>query len=609
MADFTLAQIGETSGSPVSPQPGVASGASNQALSFVHNVGSALFGQFAEQRKAQAEADMESQTNKAVSRFAQQQMHIADLVDQGRLSSQEARMRMRYNLTRASADNPDLYEAFADTHKQVVGTAGMGKVAAEGTEQEQAFFQAQRQATKDGWVVQGMSQEQAAQATAAWQQFNLEQQMIDAEQSAIALQRAEIGLVTDRIQQQSARVSLSTSQINLQQKREEQRARQHISSMADHYSVRLRTKFDTWQGAVERGELDAVEAARMMDEEWLTIQSTVAEAGRAADSSYLSNVVAPMERLYTMKRGYITGEIPADVMNEQTELAIAQQSAMIMANPDDVQVIATSRLVGQGGNVALVGPLTDVATRNIGKNRNPEGRPADLTDPGAQEGTDQYIGVLKNSIQRANRGSVLGGEATLEEIDTNINQVLKGVGIYGAAVDNPRDFNAVVNLIASDDYGEYVERHGTRIQRENAGNARAILEEKFDAVVRPLIAQEWRNAEELTYELFDPTRPFGNLGYGAVGIQTTNMGVTRPTPSIIRPFFDGNSVRFVISDDSASDNPRVQQKLNDLNSRVAPVMQRLIKMGAHLEGHRDYQRVYEGNYAQLFGDAGTGQQD
>ncbi len=283
----------------------------------------------------------------------------------------------------------------------------------------------------------------------------------------------------------------------------------------------------------------------------------------------------------------------AAVYESLSENAIARQAVNITGDPETARILATSRLVGQAGNLALTGPLTEVAIGAVSRNSDERQRPSDLTDPSTEEGSRQYLQILRDSVSRANTGGFIGDrEGAEDEVRVNINQVLRGLGTYGSMVDNPQQLNNVVEFLTSDDYGEYVESHGTRINQENASSAREVIQVQFDEVVRPLISEEWRNATESLVPA---------LG-GALG-GTSAVG-EEPTPSVIRPFFTGTGVRFVKGPSDTS--VPVDGKLRDLNRRVAPVLNRLIRLGAHLEGHRDYQRVYESNYAQLFGDAGTG---
>lgn len=591
MADFTLAQIGGQPTSAQQPQQAVQqpSGAV-AALNFAQGVGASLFESFAENRQQ----EQMTQANEAVSRFSRQQLEIANAVDRGDLTSQQARMRMRANYASAIANNPNLTTDYAKAHSTILGTAGLGKVAAEGTEQEQQFMAVQAEATSKGWVTAGMSSEDAQEATYAYMQFQRDQQMIDAEQNQLALQRARIGLESDRVGLASARVGLGTAQINqqraqlsLQEDRARLRSQEASGSMADAASTRLRTKFNTIQQQVEAGSLDPVEATQMMDEEWLVIQSEVSRMGQGAGSEYVNNLIAPIRSFYEVKRGYVTGETDAETMQALSQNALARQTLNITGDPEVARVLATSQIVGAAGSTALSGPLTRIALDQVDRNSNPQARPADLTDPTAEAGTGRYLEMINESMG-SEREEVQG------EVQTNINQILRGLGSYGSMVENPRELNQVVNFLAGDQYGSWVAQNGTAINAENAAAAREVVQVQFDEVVRPLIAEEWRNASQLTYAVPDPARP-------------ETAGQTESVTSAIRPFFTGNGVRFVPAD-SVQMNPRLRAKINQLNREVAPVVNRLVRMGAHLEGTRDYQRIYESNYAGLFGDAGTGQE-
>tara|TARA_B100000929_G_C15511743_1_gene421134 strand:+ start:17171 stop:18946 length:1776 start_codon:yes stop_codon:yes gene_type:complete len=591
MADFTLAQIGGAPTSAQQPQQAVQqpSGAV-AALDFVQDIGTSLFESFAENRQ---EKKVE-QANEAVSRFSRQQLEIAQAVDRGDMTSQQARMRMRANYASAIANNPNLTTDYAKAHSTILGTAGLGKVAAEGTEQEQQFMAVQSEATMKGWVTSGMSAEDAQDATYAYMQFQREQQMIDAEQNQLGLQRARIGLEADRVGLASARVGLGTAQINqqraqisLQEDRARIRSQEASGSMADAAATRLRTKFNTIQQQVEAGSLDPVEATQMMDEEWLVIQSEVSRIGQGAGSEYVNNLVAPLRDFYQVKRGYVTGETDAETMEAVAANALARQTVNITGDPETARIIATSQLVGAAGNLSLQGPLNRIALDQVDRNSNPQARPADLTDPTNEAATGSYLNMLKEGM-----GS--DREDVQQEVQTNINQVLRGLGSYGSMVENPRELNQVADFLAGDQYGSWVSQNGTAINAENAAAAREVVQVQFDEVVRPLIAEEWRNASQLTYAVPDPARP-------------ETAGQTESVTSSIRPFFTGNGVRFVPAD-SVQMNPRLRAKINDLNRTVAPVVNRLVRMGAHLEGTRDYQRIYESNYAGLFGDAGTGQE-
>ena len=544
-------------------------------------------------RAAEAKAEQETLEQSMTGRFTRQQLQIAEAVDTGELSSQEARMRMRANLSAALADNPALTDAFTAAHSNVLETAGMGKVAAEGTEQEQAFFKTQDQAIQNGWVTQSMNQEQAREATFAYMQFQREQQKIDAEQNQLALLRARVGLQADRVQLGTARINQEAAALRLGEQKAQISAQTSAGSMADAGLTRIRTKAQDLRTQVENGNLAREEAVQLLDSEWLAISSSVKSIGAEAGGEYVNNLISPSEDIYNAYRGWITGETETATLEAISNNAIARQTTALTGDPTVARLVATSNLFKQNANLALQGPIVREALKAVEQNGNESGRPVDLTNPENQVGTQQYLQMLRDGVTRANTGSFLSNpEETQAEVRVNVNNVLKGVENYGNLVDSPRELNDVTQFLASDEFGRYVEQNGTAINQDSLGGARNVFEAQFDEVVRPLIAEEWRNASVTT---------------SAVGRSAFlgTEGEQEAAPSLIRPFFSNGGVRFVIADD-ASSSTRLEARIRTLNNRVAPVVNRLVKLGAHLEGHRDYQRIYESNYAQLFGDAGTG---
>tara|TARA_R100000687_G_scaffold83663_2_gene88255 strand:+ start:813 stop:2585 length:1773 start_codon:yes stop_codon:yes gene_type:complete len=585
LADFSLAQIGEASGG-ASPQPAVQQpNPVTAAVQFASGVGSSLFSAMQDT----AEAEKETAANKAVTRFSKQQMQIAELVDQGRMSSQEGRMRMRRNLIKAGGDNPNLSQAFSDAHKAVIGTAGMGKVAAEGTEQEQAFFAAQEAATKDGFVLPDMTQVEAEHATIQWQKFQKYQSDLELESKEQSLRNARQSFQTGQITQQTARITQESALLTLEQKKTEKRSWDALTGMADGASFRFKNIAADLQQKVENNQMSREEATQRLDEEWQILSSNAREIGRGADPARVNALLTPMENLYNLRRGYLTGETQKEVVDAGVDLELSRLSAVISGDPQNAPVLALSKIVGEN-NPGLVVELNNVAQRALRMNSRPDGKSADVTDSEEAESMSGYFRNLEGAIRNANTGN-LRDEGTPDEINNNLNHILDSVGVHGAAIESPEDLTLAVNFFSSDDYGQYVEQNGTALNRERARQARITVQEQYENVVKPLVAEEWRNASQLTMAVPDPTRP-------------ETAGQTEAISGRIRPFFAGGSFEFTAID--GANDRQTQAKIRDLNKRVAPIVERLVKAGAHLEGHRDYQRIYEANYSSLFGEPGTG---
>ena len=79
---------------------------------------------------------------------------------------------------------------------------------------------------------------------------------------------------------------------------------------------------------------------------------------------------------------------------------------------------------------------------------------------------------------------------------------------------------------------------------------------------------------------------------------TNNETVTEAT-SVIKPTFTGAGVTFIAQPGSSN---AIRIKAKDLNQKVAPVLNRLIRMSAHLAGGTNYKSVYDQNYSAIFGE-------
>jgi hypothetical protein len=103
-----------------------------------------------------------------------------------------------------------------------------------------------------------------------------------------------------------------------------------------------------------------------------------------------------------------------------------------------------------------------------------------------------------------------------------------------------------------------------------------------------LVKKEYDDAIKLTRQ------PVQNPKTGMIDSQET---VTEASANI-KPVFTGAGITFMAVD--GSDNA-TKSKAKDLNAKVAPVMNRLIRMGAHLDGNQNYREVYNNQYAAVFG--------
>ena len=147
MGVFDTSNVNQQWGTAVSPAAGVAD---KSTLAGFETASSLLSLGLNISQDAQAKKKQEA-ISSATNSFAQQQLNVANAIDRGELSSAEGRRRMRTNASKALASGLD-FKAVKEVQSGLVSTAGLGKVAAEGTEQEQRLIKLESDAFQAGFI-------------------------------------------------------------------------------------------------------------------------------------------------------------------------------------------------------------------------------------------------------------------------------------------------------------------------------------------------------------------------------------------------------------------------------------------------------------------------
>ncbi|SPF82137.1 The actual alignment was detected with superfamily member TIGR01709: [Pseudomonas phage GP100] len=598
MADFTT-NVSDQAGAMPQPAQPVQDRSSLIALQGLSDIGGKLLSVGAaaiQQTQAKAQQDA---LNQVVGGFAQKQLAIANAVDTNQIPSQEGRMRMRANYTEAITNNPGLTSVLAKTQKELVTTAGLGSVVAEGTEQEKMALGLQKEAMSAGWIKLDASPAEAAAGAQAYTQFKRHQADIDAQQNQlsldsaqIGLQRAKIGLATDRIQQVTAGYQQQSSRMSLEENVRKQRSQLAVGGMADSYFFKFNQDLDEIQKQKEANQITPQEAVQLADKSFAVIQQAINLTGRDAGGDYVSNLTAPLKGLYDNRKQFLTGEIDKNTLENQNAVLLGKSKLNLLGNPKMAEVTALSNLLGPS-TLALLPEVNNTVVDYLGRNANPAptSKPADVLPDRAEDkqAVGTYFGVLKSNMGSYNS---LQGEQkarTAEELNANITNVLKSIDVHSLTVNNPSDYNQVTDLIASPEYGKFV-KEGGGIHAEAAENAKNILQSQYMDKVLPVLRQEFEKAQVDTSGL---ARGLGGIEGGAM-MPATPVAAT----SQIKPVFSGGGVTFRADPEAST---VMKNKAKDLNSNVAKVINKLLRMDAHLNGDTDYKGSYDRNFEVIFG--------
>lgn len=587
MADFST-QVQEVAGSPSArPVQPAASPSIAPTVELASKVGGSLIGAFLKADADQKDVDRQKATNSNLELFSQQQLKLANAVDTGQMTSAEARMRQRANYTAAIANNPSLIGQFADIQKSLTTTAGLAKNVADGTEAEQMDLANQKSASAAGWIPPTATPAQRTQATNEYLRFQKSQEELGAATKQLTYTRSQIGLQTDRIQQSSALVSLQSAKISLQEKQQEQTANIALGNLTDAYSSKFASNLQQIAMDVQSGKITQEEGLQRADAQHQTVMQVASQVGQNASGGRLGSLTAPMTEMYQNYKDHISGKVTQELLDRNVTLATGKQKMMILADDEAAKVVATSQLLGAAGP-ALMPAMSQQVVRIMGKNMDATTAPANPHPDTPSEKADNrtYLNTVKAGLTQLNSGGLNNNVQAKQEIALHANQVLKGVNAYSMAVEDPSNYNDVVNFLASPEYGKFASTQGG-VPADQAVQAKQVLQQQYEQAVVPLLKKEYDTA---TVNTPSSTGPRSTTG----GLQSVNA------TSAIKPQFTGSGIVFMV-DPSAGNRSDAQLKAKGLNERVAPILNNLIRMTAHLGGNQNYEKAFKDNYASIFG--------
>ena len=591
MADFTTSYLGGPSGSPVSPQTPVVDESSLVTLDFLGDAAAALGGvatNYAEikreQQKAELAAQIQAQQDQAISNFSRDQLKLVDAVDMGDLSSSEARMRMRANLSRYIADNPALAADLGKAHTSVIKSTGLGDVVYEGTQAEQQQLMVENEAVKAGWIRPDMAEIDKAAGTEAYLNFKRSLDLLEGQTKKLALQKAQVTLTTAGISQQTAKLKLSEQQNKVQ-------SQAAVAQASSAYTVKLSNDMEQIKGRLDRNEITREQALMEADQNFFQVSNVLSQVGDRAGSEYLNNIGKPLQMQYENYRKYFSGELTKEALDNDNSIAIGLQTKNALGDPQIAKVAAVSKIL-PNANLVTLDTVNNRVVNFLDRGSNGETKPNDVLpdvpeDKAALEG---YFGLMSDAMSKVNNKTARDIEETRVEINTNLNDILRGVDVYSPTAANTSDYKSVIDFIAKPEVGKFVTSQGGFQDNQAAFRAAEALQFQYDTVLIPLVQEAYQRSKtsgEAVVSYYGRTEVPGIKGQ-------------KSTKDVIKPQFIGSGVTFV-ADPGVTDS-FTRRKVKELNETVAPILNKMIRTQAHLSGNMDYKSVYQSQYEQkVFG--------
>lgn len=583
MANFNTVDQGAPLGSSVTPRNPVV----DQSMASVLGVAGTLAqgaatayqeGVVRSERMAIREAELQAKVNTgtAVSRLTGQLSTIANAVEAGEMKPSEAGVRKRAILSSMQAENP----IDAENLMQAFNAFGQdaGAISKTGTEDFQIQKDRYKEATMAGYVKPWMSSDQKTEATENYFNKKLLTEQLQEQQKRLALLNEQASL-------QGKGLSNAKSQIELDQARLQLQQRSTIKQVADASMPEFRNNMRSYIEQAKQPGADKTAIQQAMAAEFQTLQAAVSSLGADAGGEYASNLFAPFKAIYDSSVAFASGKITEQAYQTEVDTRIGLQSLNLTGDPADARTLAILKMV-PGASTNLSISIDQLAKGKSTLAKNSEGQdgsrvlPANPYDTAEADSYSNYLKYIGDRAKESVSGTMVGGEDAQKDLDHHMSMVIKGGATYANTVENPQDMKLLADFVASDSFGAYVAKKGGV-----PGDA------KTKEAVTYLFQQEYIGQAEkaIKNEFTRATVSRVGEGKGARG------GATAPAPEKIELVYSGGTAMFKAKAGSEKD-VMVQTVTKDLNKNVAPLVNRLTRISAHLQGDRNYKAAFDTIY-------------
>jgi hypothetical protein len=511
---------------------------------------------------AEQEAIELSQSNEALAQFTNQMLSLGDMARTTKgANTTKLRSKASQDLQAFIKNNPALREEALKIFGKVTSTAGMGKALGEGTAEEKQQATLESDAAKSGFITSSMSEEERDQGLRNYQRIQQSNATLD----NLAKERAKI-----KDEDDAAKRAL------------ERKSKLALTEFFRASTQSMSQKIDRILIDVNAGTLSSEEAELRLNELQESVGSMASQIGAHAGSDFIGVQTSAFNKMMTNARGVLQGTMSSQRAINLNNLEKNKNELEMMEDPELAQFVTLSRLLGHQNSVLMQSTGNAIVTRKIQEIEDkdkPEPNP--FAEPEVSK--EAYSVVLEN-IKEFSGGVRDFNEQDIEALDTSLNRILEGVNIYQLAAKSPKDFKAVVSFLGSPQVGKYIEQSGGMLPENYRAASEAIKAGYMDDVGQ-LIREEYLN--------------------GRSTIQKLIGGDVLPTVDLFDVNTSGGQISFHLNPEiakglSISQRGRLTQKASDLNRKLSPIVNEMVRVGAHLEGGTNYSQFLEDNLSSVF---------
>lgn len=498
----------------------------------------------------------------------------ADAIDQG-MSRAEALTRLRKDTNEWMSNNPGQEANIQEFLNKSIGSTTIAPELAEDTPKEKADKVEAQAAYQMGWSLDPNTPDQAVLA-------NYRQHQVDLQKVA------DLGTKIDLIQKSGQVV---TAPLIAQ------------ATMALHGAIASGLPWVQGQIADGMKALDGVTdpAARAQIiagvESRITTQTALVdqmrtESGNAVDTSYMTDGYKTLLQNF---KDVANGTETIAQYKGSDELQTAKIQHNLMLDPATAAAFTISKM-SNFADPSILMQLTGAATKTLQQAKDSGNDALGPNDPGAgtsrspdlvDKSTDTKLAFdyTAGAIKNMNSDPSKVDADTTAETNATITGMFKSVAEHTSNGD-PTQLNAFMKFMADPNVGAWIETHMKDIAPQVSTEARQIIEQNYQAVGVGLVNERW-GSTKISWGP-DAGRP------GAPSVDTSKA---------IVPTWNGSGIEFSVAPEFKN-NAVVVSEAKKLSADISAPLNNMVRAQAHMEGTRDYQKVYDTEFAKRLWVAG-----
>lgn len=499
-------------------------------------------------------ARKDNKDNGVVNAFLQEQLKIADALEQGSISQTAARTRQRATFSQYVTNHGHLTDDLLKVQATITGTAGLSRVVAQGTERTNRIEAQDKAAVEAGLAAADASDEELAVArenlqlaAAAKSKHDERMRTLDLKSKGLAVESAEY------------------------QKIERERTEATKEYIGDTMPARY-NQVTTAYESILKSDKSGAEKVKELE---ILSQQMMAEYSKelsVIDSGDRAVFVKPFEELTDLYKKLASGEIEAAELKNGIDITKRKAEATFLMDPEIRNTVAVSSLLGPEAATKLIleGHAPNVIAK-VGKfiaGGDPSNQIAAPSLYTEDKGDKKAVDIYTKSITA---GIMSNDKAYREESEAHLNTVLEGlIDDEGRIRRNPKAAFQSVKWFASTEFQQAVANR-PELFEPYQDDIKTVMEAHYFDEVATMISREFENKKVVVSK-------DGSFFFGEE-VTVDSIVAAVPTPT---------GMKFEPMDDS----PQARTAAQSLNRELKPIINESLRAMAHLDGRSDYGTYY-----------------